>query len=272
MRAHGTRFELVGMRPHDHIGWVFAGPAEFSDLASGFLAEGAALGELLMFVADEPSRHALAGLDRFTESGALRVVSTADVYGASGVVDAARQRATFAEALAEALAEGYPGIRVAADNTSLVSSAERFDAWLRWENAADRFMSENPVTGLCAFDRDRVDVDRLRHVTMLHPLSSADSPIPQYRLFADGQALVVEGDIDSSAVDELDRALRSLPPATGVVIDLATATLLSGRVLAALAGLAEAGVDVTIRGAPAVIARYRAISGPPGDRLSLVDA
>jgi hypothetical protein len=272
MRARGTRFELVGMQPHDHIGWVFSGPAEFSDLASGFLAEGAARGELLMFVADEPGGHPLTGLGSFTKPGALRVARTADVYGASGVVDAGRQRATFAEALAEALAEGYTGIRVAADNTSLVSSPEQFEAWLRWENAADRFMSENPVTGLCAFDRDLVDVDRLRHVTMLHPLSSAGCPIPQYRLFADGQALYVEGDIDSSAVDELDRALRSLPPGTGVVIDLATATLLSRRVLAGLAGLAATGVDVTICGAPALIARYRAMSGPPGDRLSLVDA
>jgi hypothetical protein len=254
MRAHGTRFELLGMRPHDHIGWAFSGPAQFAELAGWFLAEGAGLGELLMFVADEPDRHPLTGLERAWDSGSLRVASTADVYGSSRIVDAWHQRATFATVLAEALAGGYTGIRVAADNTSLVSTPERCEAWLRWENVADRFMSENPVTGLCAFDRELVEVDTLRHVTMLHPLSSADCPIPQYRLFADGGALHIEGDVDSSAVGALSRALRSLPPGTGVVIDLAAATLASRRVMAALGSLAEAGVDVTIRGEPAAIA------------------
>jgi hypothetical protein len=40
MRSNGTRVELVWMRPHDHIGWVFAGPGEFADVAQDFLNEG----------------------------------------------------------------------------------------------------------------------------------------------------------------------------------------------------------------------------------------
>lgn len=49
----------------------------------------------------------------------------------AGFVDAPTQRATFADALADAAVEGDSGIRVAADNTPL-------------------------VTGLCAFDGERV--------------------------------------------------------------------------------------------------------------------
>ena len=167
------------------------------------------------------------------------------------------QRATFAAALADARAEGFSGIRVAADNTPLVTDEVRLAAWIRWEIAADRFMSENPVTGLCAFDQEQVDVDRLRHLATLHPLSSAASPVPQFRLFADSGQLCVEGEIDSLAVSQLRLALDALPPKTGVLIDLATATLRSNAV-ADLGRLCDTGVPVTIRGDQGALGKLKA--------------
>lgn len=252
------------MRPHDHIGWVFSGPAEFAALARPFLAEGAALGEKLMYVAEDPDPAAVAGVG---DPGALQVASVSEIYGASGIVDARGQRATFATALAEALLAGFTGIRVAADNTLLVTDQARLAAWMAWEIAADRFMSENQVTGLCAFDRDQVDVDRLRHLATLHPLSLAASPVPQFRLFADAQDLCVEGEVDSFAVSQLRLALDSLPPQTGVLIDLAVATLRSRTVLADLEGLRKDGVAVTIRGQPAAVDALQ-VPGPLRSRTS----
>lgn len=259
MRNRGGRVECLRMRPHDHIGWAFAGPAEFAGLARPFLAEGAALGEKLMYVAADPDPAAVAGL---ASPDALQIVSVAEVYGNSGIVDALAQRATFSGALAQALGEGYMGIRVAADNTPLVTDDRRLAAWIEWEIVADRFMSENPVTGLCAFDRKKVDVDRLRHLASLHPLSTAAQPAPQFRLFADSGALCVEGEIDAFAVSQLELALRALPPRTGVRIDLAAVTLRGRKVMADLGQLADAGVPVTIRGEPAVLGKLRAVSQP----------
>jgi MEDS: MEthanogen/methylotroph, DcmR Sensory domain len=210
MRRHGTRFECLRMRPHDHIGWTFAGPAEFAILARPFLAEGAAQGDRLMYVAADPGRAAVAALGDVAGPGGLQVASIAEVYGPSGIVNAPRQRATFAVALAQALADGYRGIRVAADNTPLVTDQARLEAWIQWEVVADRFMSEHQVTGLCAFDRTQVNVDRLRHLATLHPLSPAASPVPQFRLFADAGELCVEGEIDSFALSQLRRALNAL--------------------------------------------------------------
>jgi hypothetical protein len=109
-------------------------------------------------------------------------------------------------------------------------------------------MSENPVTGLCAFDRDKIDVNRLRHLAMLHPLSPVDCPVPQFRLFADDGNLCMEGRIDSFAVTELPVYLDVLPPDTAVLIDLAAARLASRAALTALGMLAATGVTVTIRG------------------------
>jgi hypothetical protein len=119
-------------------------------------------------------------------------------------------------------------------------------------------MSENHVIGLCAFDREKVDVDRLRHLATLHPLSSAASPVPQYRLFGDSGQLCVEGEIDSFAISQLWMALDALPPKTGVLVDLATATLRGRAVLAGLGQLYDAGVPVTVRGDQAALGEMRA--------------
>jgi hypothetical protein len=248
VRRNRTHVELIGMAPHDHIGWVYSGSDQFAALARTFLADGARKGERLIYVAEDPDRDGPGALDDLIDAGVLQVASVEEIYGPSGVVDAVRQRATFAEALAQARADGYTGIRVAADNTPLLDGERRFQAWLRWELVADRFMSENPVTGLCAFDRDRVDIDRLRHTATLHPLLSSTSPVPQFRLFADDGTLYAEGDLDTSAVHRIAWALPHLPSGTGVVIDLEVTTFLSNAAVLALRRIAQTGIDVTIRG------------------------
>lgn len=248
MRRRGMRFECLRMRPHDHIGWVFSGQAGFEQLAGPFLAEGAARGELLMYVTELPRPATAARLrDRYS-SRVIRICRTADVYGESGVIDPVAQLQVFAGVLAEALAGGFSGLRVAADNTPLVADEERLAAWIRWEHLADRFMADNPATGLCAFDGQRIDVNRLRHLATLHPLYSAEDPEPQFRMYSDDGALCLEGDLDSFAIAELPGALASLPPDTGVLIDLSAATLMSRAPLAGLRRLAGDGVAVTIRG------------------------
>jgi hypothetical protein len=250
MRDHGERYELVPMRPHDHIGWVFSGP-EFLALATPFLTEGAELGERLMYVVEHPDADHLDGLHHLAASGVLQLASIADVYGASGVVDAATQRATFASALAEARAEGYTGIRVAADNTPLVTDPERLEAWIRWELVADQFMSENAVTGLCAFNREHVDVDTLRHLATLHPLFSAQEHRPQFRLFCADGALVVRGEVDVFAVKLVALALEQLPPKTRVLVDLTQTVLVTRAAIRALQGLVDDGVAISLHGANA---------------------
>jgi hypothetical protein len=260
------------MRPHDHIGWVFQGEVGFEELACPFLAEGAARGERLLYIAGSPRPATAARLRDHYGSRVITIASIADVYGESGIVDPAVQRATFAAALSDALAAGFSGIRVAADNTPLVTDEDRLRAWIRWEHVADRFMADNPVTGLCAFDGQRVAVDRLRHLATLHPLSSAADPEPQFRMYFNNTAfnntafngaaagssapaaasasgaLYLEGHLDSFAVAQIPVALDVLPNGTSVLIDLSAATLMSRATLTALRRLASSGVPVTLRG------------------------
>lgn len=258
------------MAPHDHIGWVFSGHDQFAALAREFLAVGAAMGERLIYVAPDSDLDGPGGMDVLIDAGVLRVASVEQIYGPSGIVDSVRQRATFADSLAQARADGYTGIRVAADNTPLLADERRFAAWLRWELVADRFMSDNPVTGLCAFDREQVDIDRLRHTATLHPLLSSTSPVPQFRLFADDGALYAEGDLDTSAVQRIAWALPHLPSGTGVVIDLETTTFVSNAAFLNLHNMAQTGINVTIRGAATATRPLMKIANGTNPHLSFV--
>src|SRR5215813_7482347 len=119
-RGRGIRFESLRMRPHDHIGWVFEGRSEFAALAVSYLAEGAALGERLMYIAEDPRPGDTAHLGTVVDPNQLRISSVAETYGPSMIVDPLRQLTTFMDELDAARAAGYTGLRVAADNTSLV--------------------------------------------------------------------------------------------------------------------------------------------------------
>jgi hypothetical protein len=141
---------------------------EFEGRVGSFLAEGAARGERLMYVADDPDvRLWPKGL---VERGALLVASTEEIYGIEAIVDPAVQRGAFEAALAEAVSMGFTGLRVAADNTSLVDGPDRLAAWTRWEEEAEEMMRGKPITGLCAFDRARTGTESLRRVMSLHPV------------------------------------------------------------------------------------------------------
>jgi MEDS: MEthanogen/methylotroph, DcmR Sensory domain len=152
--------------PSGRLGWVFASVSRFEGAATTFLAQGAARGERQMFLADNPLVEQWP--KHLVDRGELLIASITEIYGSDRMVEPASQRETFAAALADALSEGYTGIRVAADNSSLIDAPERLQAWLGWEEVADRFMAENPVTGLCAFDRTRLGSASLSAVTGAH--------------------------------------------------------------------------------------------------------
>ncbi len=272
MRNCGMRFECIKMRPHDHIGWIFDGQDGFDALAAPFLAEGAERGERLMYIAADPDPAAVSRLGAPIASHGVQVASIAEVYGATGVVDPSTLLAMFTTIFVDALAEGYRGIRVAADNTPLVTDEARLAAWFRWEIIADRFMSENAATAVCAFDRRKVEVNRLRYLATLHPLSSADSTEPRFRLFAEAGRLRVEGQIDSFAVSQIPLALEVLPPRTGVLIDLANSRLTSRAPLTGLRQLSDSGVTVTIRGKPDSLSHLAGAGLMPSERLILQPA
>ena len=265
MRNSGVRSECITMRPHDHIGLVFDDLEGFDAIAVPFLAAGAARGEQLMYIAPDPGPEVTSKLATLAPGGA-RMVSTAEAYGSSGVIDPPAVLAFFTAIFLDALNGGYTGLRVAADNTPLVTEEAALTPWYQWEIIADRFVSENSASALCAFNGSKIDVNRLRHLATMHPLSSAGGPQPRYRLFAEQGALRVEGQINSYAISQIPMALEVLPAGTAVLINLSTSRLTESA-LSGLRDLRDAGITVTIHGAPEDLDALAAADLTPGEHL-----
>ena len=130
----------AALQPHDHVVWMGRGIDDLYWLATSALAEGARRNEKLAFVADDPDvgrLQGIPGLDELLSGGQLEVQPVEAVYGGSGAFSHTAQLATFEAVLADALATGYTGIRVVADNTSLATGSDAgFRGWLRWWRAA----------------------------------------------------------------------------------------------------------------------------------------
>ena len=131
---------------HAHVCFGYDDPADFVAGARAFLAEGLRAGERVCLVGPAVDDLDLDGVEH---------ASVEDLYPPGTVIDPPAQVAAYAARTAEALAAGYTGFRVAADATPLVRGPEQLRAFARYEHLVDRYMTTQPYSALCAFDRGR---------------------------------------------------------------------------------------------------------------------
>lgn len=169
--ASGRRAELLGeteqrrrggvasaarLGSSGHVSWAYADDSSFHRAATEFLADGLRLGQRLLYVTSEPresQRAALAPLGDvgcLLERGELIVSGIDDAYDIGRPIDPEAQLGAYAAITGPALADGFTGLRVAADATALVSDAALREAHVRWESFADRYMAGHPLAALCA--------------------------------------------------------------------------------------------------------------------------
>ncbi|MEV0726779.1 MEDS domain-containing protein [Micromonospora purpureochromogenes] len=203
--------ESVRSVPPGHVCWTFDDTAVFDARAQRFLLAGLDAGERVRYVTAEPGDVAVArwqGVPRLREAlrgGAAEVVSVRDTYGERHVVDPAAQVAAYAALTDAALADGHAGLRVAADATTLVVTAEQRAAFTRYEHLVDRFMRVRPMSAACGYDRRVLDGRAIEELACLHP--AADPGITLFHLYAGRDELVLAGELDTSNQDVFDTAL-----------------------------------------------------------------
>jgi anti-anti-sigma regulatory factor len=253
------------LEPHDHVAWYGDGAADLYLLASTALAAGARRNEKLLFVAEDPDATRLgeiADLDRLLDVGQLELLAIDAVYGAWSTFSPTVQLATFEDVLASALADGYRGIRVVADNTPLVcGDDDGFRRWLAWEQITDRFQAKSEVTGICYFDRGALSDDRRSDLAALHPVRSASSDEPPFTLLADDDAVSVSGTVDTWSADQFRRIVDTTPGDGPLVVDLSRADFIDHRALLALNAVASAGRPIHICGASPPLPKLPALLG-----------
>lgn len=213
MRSVGGAQHARGMGVHDHLSWPYEERADFHHRVHEFLAEGLALGLRCIYLADRPLEQLeadMAGIPGLREEiarGALSLTVLSDLYPAGTVIDPAATLATFAATTEDALAQGYRGLRVAADATPLVRTAPQLDAFAAWEHEADRYMTEHPLSALCGFDREQLPATATVALACMHP--TARVGMTPFHLYSPdhGADLALAGELDVLATDDFRACL-----------------------------------------------------------------
>ena len=267
MRLSGSLDTVPRAGAADHVCWVHGGDddAAFDDAVRTFLAGGRDRGERLLCVGERvidsvrAEAPPLTGVDRLVADGTLRLMTLAEAYAATGEFTAERQFAFYDGATRRAVEEGYAGLRVVAELTSLAADPVRRDELLRWEHLSDRYMVHGPgMSALCAYRGD-LPSEALTEVPSVHPAASAPIGLPQFRVFFDDDRVVVAGCVDLSGADRLARLLADSPAMPAALLDLSRLDFVDVagcRAIARWAGeLCARGVPVEIRGASRLFRR-----------------
>jgi anti-anti-sigma regulatory factor len=272
MRRHTAVDDLRHLDDHDHVAWWGRGPEDLDQIALDAFAAGARRHERMMFVTAEPRTSRLAQSPEtasMIDAGDLELASLADVYPGGAGFDAATQLTVFEQALDDALAQGYSGIRVVADNTPLVQGSDTaFASWLEWEYLADQLQATRPVIGVCYFDADKVRPDRMADLAAAHPVLPSSFAEPAFQLFCDDGVLRVVGCLEALFAHQLRRAVNRLPADRPATIDLSGAEFVDHRALLVLNDAATSQRPIVLRGTGAVVRKLWDLLDLPESHLS----
>jgi MEDS: MEthanogen/methylotroph, DcmR Sensory domain len=219
-RARGVIRHTRGLGKDDHVCWRYDDPAEFRLRAGEFLADGLAAGQRVLYVgAAEPQAltgelSAVEGVREAVAAGAACVASVRGTYLGGTVVDPDEQVASYRELTEQALVDGFSGLRVAADATALVATAEQVNTFARYEHRIDRYMARQPFAAMCAYDAGQRGADTVAQIACMHPATNPSAaPFRLHATDRPGCVAAVAGELDLATAELWPRAW--LAPARG---------------------------------------------------------
>jgi anti-anti-sigma regulatory factor len=261
----------MGFGVQDHLSWPYDDRADYRRRVREFLSDGLALGLRCSYSADGPLElleEDLAGIPHLQEEiarGSVILNVLGDLFPTGTVIDPGETLASFAAATDDALAAGYAGLRLAGDATPLVRTAEQLTAFAQWEHAADRYMTDHPLSALCAFDRTQLSAETTTALACLHPAARAG--VTPFRVHSanHGSDVAVAGELDTTAVADFRACLDriGLDFAGELVVDCTRLEFVDHRGLESIRDFASSS------GATAVLRTSSRIPGRLIDLLAM---
>ncbi|HEX7279981.1 MAG TPA: MEDS domain-containing protein [Solirubrobacterales bacterium] len=265
MRVHGCIDAGTGLGHDGHACWAFDDRREFVDAALEFLEDGLRSGQRLAYVGSEPVAEQRERLDplgdvgEMIDSGTLQLFELSDLYRIGEPIDADTQLAAYLAATDAAFADGYSGLRVAAQVTDLVAEPETRDAHVRWESTADRVLSARSLSALCGYERAALPPQLLADLAAIHPAANSCAGPAPFHLFGDDGGLALTGEVDLFSSETFDRALGfACSDSEPVSLDLGELDFIDHRgveVLAAHTSRPAGEGGCTVKHEPHVVSR-----------------
>ena len=265
MRRSGVLDSTRGLNHSDHICWGFSDHEEFLGEALQFLCEGLELGQKLLYTAPgSPERLCgdlgeLDDLGRLIDRGVLEILPLDHTYSDRYRPGAAEQAEAYAVATDMAVADGFTGLRVAAEATALVLDPGKRDAFTRYEHLVDRMMARGlPFAAMCGYDRNRLGQSVVDELACVHPARHGTTT--PFGLHAGDEAqLCLTGEIDAwDATTAAVAFARTFSATTGPRLELDSTHLdfIHHRGLEAMHDVArDLGIEVHLIDATSTVER-----------------
>jgi anti-anti-sigma regulatory factor len=252
----------TGRSRGDHLCWPFRRRDELLAAARAYVTEGLSRQERVAYVSEVgctrsiPDLAGIPGLAEHVERGRLQLVPGEEAHGADAG-DAA-DLSVLATLTEEALAAGYRGLRMFADETVRVHDPARRMLQVSYEHQLDRFCCTHPLAALCAYDVVALGNSAVAELVCVHTLAGGDLSPFQLRAARETDAALA-GSIDLFCTDLLELALQRTGVARAggnVIIDAADLEFIDVHGLLTLdRHAAGAGATIVLRSPPAVVTR-----------------
>jgi hypothetical protein len=161
MTAENSR-QLV---PGAHVCWLYETDAEHERFVTRFLRQGLELGQKVICITDACSAQTiLAYLEQaeceprpYLDSGQLAILERTDTYLRGGSFDPERMIALLRESTDQALAEGYPALRVTGEMSWAFRRLPGTDHLVEYESRLEEFLPGSKTLAVCQYDRRRYE-------------------------------------------------------------------------------------------------------------------
>jgi ABC-type transporter Mla MlaB component len=219
-RSGRPRHRLWGAEPGTHLCAMYRGEAELEQIAATFVNSGLAAGDRVLYVASErPAATVRTALEAHqvpagpaAAAGQLVIEEFGDAYGEPGQLDLGQMEAGFRAAGRQARADGFGGLRVAAEMGDFARSIGSVERLLDWERFCTPMQREEGITSVCQYDQRRFSHLQAAMITHEHAgMAPEVAPDPPARFIATTApwGLIVTGELDLASRAVFGRVLSA---------------------------------------------------------------
>ncbi len=173
----GLEWQIAGLKPGDHLCLLYETAEEQLAAVVPFMRKGLAGGERCLYIADDRTVDEVftalsaAGVEvaREIARGALTVITEREAYRRSGACDPAAMIGLLGDALGDAVAAGFEGLRVTGEMTWALAPEAGTERLVEYEARLNDFLAGNRALSICQYNRTRFPPAIVREVLRTHP-------------------------------------------------------------------------------------------------------
>jgi PAS domain S-box-containing protein len=170
--------ELAKLKQGDHICSIYESRGEPLAVSVRFIIDGLARGERCNYIVDDTTVEevvqalAAAGVDveHERQRRALQIVTSQEIRLSIGEFVPQALFDFIRQAEAEALADGFTGLRQMGEMTWVLGPESGFDRLIEFESLVDQWLANSKTMGMCHYNRRRFDAPCIHDVLRTHPL------------------------------------------------------------------------------------------------------